>query len=46
MPFNDLREWLSAMDSIGELRVFEGVDQDFEIGVLTELSAAADGSVA
>ena len=43
MPFNDLREWLSAMDSIGELRVFEGVDQDFEIGVLTELSAEANG---
>lgn len=43
MPFHDLREWLSAMESLSELRLFEDVDQDFEIGVLTELAAEAKG---
>lgn len=43
MPFNDLREWLAAMESMSELRLFEDVDQDYEIGVLTELSAEAKG---
>ncbi|MBI4526814.1 MAG: UbiD family decarboxylase [Deltaproteobacteria bacterium] len=43
MPFADLREWLEKVDRIGEIRTFEDVDPELEIGALTELSAEAKG---
>ena len=43
MPFADMREWLDAMLKIGEVRMFEGVDPELEMGAMTELSAEAKG---
>ena len=43
MPFADLREWVDAMERIDELKTFEDVDPEFEIGALTEMSAEAKG---
>ena len=43
MPFADFREWIEAMARIDELKTFENVDPDFEIGALTEMSAEVKG---
>lgn len=43
MPFADLREWIQAVDDLGELKRFEEVDPSFEIGGLTEMSAEVKG---
>lgn len=34
----DLREWLEAVDRIGELRIVEGADWNLEIGGISELN--------
>jgi len=42
----DLRDWLSKVDEIGELRRVEGADWDLEIGVITELNTRKGNSPA
>lgn len=37
MPFDDLRQWMQAVDSLGELRRVEGADWDLEIGIIADL---------
>ncbi len=41
--FADLREFLTALEKLGELKTIEGADWDLEIGALTELVAEQDG---
>ncbi|MFC2003094.1 UbiD family decarboxylase [Chloroflexota bacterium] len=41
MGFNDLREFIKSVDSLGELRVINGADWDLEIGGITEVAAAS-----
>ena len=36
MSYTDLREWISKVDELGELKVLEGAHWDLEIGVVTE----------
>ena len=43
MPFNDLREYIKHVESLGELRILENADCELEIGALTELAAQAGG---
>lgn len=40
----DLRDWLSAVENMGELTVIEGVDWDAEIGCAASLNAQKDDS--
>lgn len=42
----DLREWLSAVEKLGELTVIEGADWDAEIGCIASLNAQKDDSSA
>lgn len=37
MAFRDLREYLKALEGIGELKVIEGADWDMEIGAIAEI---------
>lgn len=41
-PF-DLREWLEKAKEIGQLKIAEGADLDYEVGAITELNAAKSG---
>ncbi len=38
MSYKDLRGWIEAVDRMGELKRFEGVDWDLEIGGLIEIN--------
>ena len=38
MSYLGLREWLSQVESFGELRTVEGADWDLEIGAITEMA--------
>lgn len=40
--FNDLRDFITKAQEIGECRVFEGADWDVEIGTITDLMAKAE----
>jgi 4-hydroxy-3-polyprenylbenzoate decarboxylase len=42
----DLREWLDAIDALGELRTLRGVDSEAGIGEVTELLDSREGSPA
>lgn len=39
MIFNDLREYISMLERMGELKVIEGASCDLEIGAITELAS-------
>ena len=39
-PFNDLREYLSVVNELGQLKVIEGADGELEIGALTGMIGA------
>jgi 4-hydroxy-3-polyprenylbenzoate decarboxylase len=41
MHYHDLRGWLDAVNSFGELRVVEGADWNQEIGAVAEVAAQA-----
>jgi 4-hydroxy-3-polyprenylbenzoate decarboxylase len=43
MPYNDLREFIRAVEKIGESRVVEGADWDLEIGTIAELNYERQG---
>jgi 4-hydroxy-3-polyprenylbenzoate decarboxylase len=44
VPFKDLREFLLALNEIGELRTVQGADWDLEIGTIAELNYERQGS--
>ena len=37
--YNDLRDWLEIVDSVGELKKIDGVDWNLEMGTLAEIFA-------
>ena len=37
MAYKDLREWLSQVDAMGQLKKIDGADWDLEMGAITEL---------
>ena len=37
--YNDLRDWLRQVETMGELRFVKGADWDLEIGAVTDLVA-------
>src|ERR1700747_905614 len=39
--YKDLREYIEAVDRLGELRVVNGADWDLEVGAITEVAARA-----
>ena len=41
ITYKDLREYLKAVDQLGELRVVNGADWDLEIGAITEVASRA-----
>ena len=41
LAYKDLRGYLDAADSLGELRKVDGADWDLEIGAITEVAARA-----
>src|SRR5947208_4538681 len=41
IAYKDLREYIQAVDRLGELRVVNGADWDLEIGAITEVAARA-----
>lgn len=41
IAYRDLREYITAADRLGELRVVNGADWDLEIGAITEVAARA-----
>ena len=41
LAYKDLREYIDAVDRLGELRVVNGADWDLEIGAITEVAARA-----
>src|SRR5882724_13488217 len=41
LAYKDLREYLTAADKLGELRVVNGADWDLELGAITEAAARA-----
>ncbi|HEY7168531.1 MAG TPA: UbiD family decarboxylase [Candidatus Binatia bacterium] len=41
IAYRDLREYVAAIDRLGELRVVNGADWDLEIGAITEVAARA-----
>lgn len=43
MPYRDLREFITALERIGELRKVERADWDLEIGTITELNYEREG---
>lgn len=42
----DLREWLKAVDALGDLKIVEGANRDEDIGVIAALLAPRDDSPA
>ncbi|MBI2538924.1 MAG: UbiD family decarboxylase [Deltaproteobacteria bacterium] len=46
LAYRDLRDWLSRVEGMGQLRVIEGADPELEIGVLTEINARRSSSPA
>src|SRR5512132_286741 len=40
--YKDLREYLTAVDRLGELRRVNGADWDLELGAITEVAARAN----
>lgn len=44
LAYRDLRDWLSRVEGMGQLRVIEGADPELEIGVLTEINARRSSS--
>ncbi|MBI4482944.1 MAG: UbiD family decarboxylase [Acidobacteria bacterium] len=46
MAIQDLRDWIRAVDEIGELKVLRGAGWDSEIGTITELFHHREGSAA
>ncbi|MEX0804966.1 MAG: UbiD family decarboxylase [Candidatus Binatia bacterium] len=38
MSYRDLRDWLSQVENLGELRTVEGADWNLEIGAITEMA--------
>lgn len=43
MPWGDLREFMAAIDGLGELRTVEDADWDLEIGTIAELNYERKG---
>lgn len=43
MPYADLREFVTALDSSGQLRRVEGAELDLEIGTITEVNYERQG---
>lgn len=43
MPWSDLREYVDAIDRLGELRTVENADWDLEIGTISELNYERHG---
>jgi 4-hydroxy-3-polyprenylbenzoate decarboxylase len=41
IAYKDLREYIEAVDRLGELRVVHGADWDLELGAITEIAARA-----
>jgi UbiD family decarboxylase len=41
ITYKDLREYISAVDRLGELRIVHGADWNLEIGAITEVAARA-----
>src|SRR5437879_11834293 len=41
IAYKDLREYIQAVDRLGELRIVNGADWDLEIGAITEVAARA-----
>lgn len=41
IAYKDLREFINAVDRLGELRRIDGADWDLEIGAITEVAARA-----
>ena len=41
LAYKDLREYLAAVDRLGELRNVDGADWDLELGAITEVAARA-----
>jgi 4-hydroxy-3-polyprenylbenzoate decarboxylase len=41
LAYKDLREYIDAVDRLGELRVVNGADWDLELGAITEVAARA-----
>src|ERR1700752_454202 len=41
IAYKDLREYIEAVDRLGELRVVNGADWDLEVGAITEVAARA-----
>src|SRR5262245_49852724 len=39
VKFNDLRDFLTAIDELGQLKVVEGASCDLEIGAITEVAS-------
>src|SRR5437867_3642485 len=46
LPHDDLRDWLTMADALGELTVLEGVDWQENIGRITEMLHHSDGAPA
>ena len=40
---SDMREYISLLENMGELRRFEGADLNLEVGALTERAAEKEG---
>jgi UbiD family decarboxylase len=45
-PHEDLRDWLAMVDSLGDLRVLEGVSLDGDVGAITEMLQHTEGAPA
>lgn len=41
IAYRDLRDYIEAVDRLGELRIVNGADWDLEIGAITEIAARA-----
>jgi 4-hydroxy-3-polyprenylbenzoate decarboxylase len=41
IAYRDLREYIEAVDRLGELRIVKGADWDLELGAITEVAARA-----
>jgi len=42
-PFQDLREFITALSAAGQLRTVRGTNPDLEIGAIVELNHEHDG---
>lgn len=38
MAYRDLREWITQVNELGELKTVEGADWDLEIGAIIEMA--------